>query len=202
VRDDIGVRHRFILRNSRFALLVKKFLEPSPSRMILRSAIQDALSLTVYESVRNSMALNHSVTAFINIFVKELRNRMILSSGDASLLTTELTGGENRMILRSSSPSVELFMPVMVNHRFMLSTLMGSRWLVHKYPAISHSLILSGHVAETIFSYINQIESTMVLSHAANTILSRYRLLYEMDDLPLGDFNDMELQYVDLIEIA
>lgn len=71
-----------------------------------------------------------------------------------------------------------------------------------KYIEIENALFSCVDMTGVLISLIHSAESEMVMSCEASIGLKRYRLLSEMDDLTLADFDNMTLNEVDYVILA
>lgn len=82
-----------------------------------------------------------------------------------------------------------------------LSASTDTDWQLQKFIKIDNSLNLFAEMAEVLIQFISG-QSEMYLDCEASAGLKRYRLLNEMDDLTLSDFDNMTLNEVDYVIIA
>lgn len=74
-------------------------------------------------------------------------------------------------------------------------------WQLQKFIGIDNSLNLLADMTEVLIQFVSG-QSEMYLNCEASAGLKRYRLLHEMDNLTLSDFDDMTLEEVDYVIIA
>ena len=74
-------------------------------------------------------------------------------------------------------------------------------WQLKMFAEIDNSLNLLADMTEVLIQLIS-VESKMYLDCEASAGLKRYRLLAEMDDLTLSDFDNMTLNEVDYVILA
>jgi hypothetical protein len=197
-RYDVGIRHRMILRSNTVYLLLGKIIIPEPHEMILNSDLQLS-HFELFGGANNVMILDSSTNANVVYFTKDIDNRMILKSSDIGILSREFTGGDNKMTLRSSSINGDVWTVISFNSSFILSSQTNAGF-VQKFPKIHHANVLSSLISEFVELLVYEIANHMTLdSKAVNASIGRYRLLSEMDDEYLDDFDDMLLQDVDFI---
>lgn len=75
-------------------------------------------------------------------------------------------------------------------------------FLLKKFTGMEDVLNVFANIVETIIQFIQPITADMYLDCEASAGLKRYRLLYEMDDLTLSDFDNMTLEEVDYVIIV
>lgn len=74
-------------------------------------------------------------------------------------------------------------------------------WQLKKFAEIENSLCLLADMTDVLIQFIFG-QTEMYLDCTARAGLKRYRLLSEMDDHPLSDFDDMTLEEVDYVILA
>lgn len=79
---------------------------------------------------------------------------------------------------------------------------MEQDFLLKKFTGMEDVLNVFANIVETIIQFIQPITADMYLDCEASAGLKRYRLLYEMDDLTLSDFDNMTLEEVDYVIIV
>lgn len=88
-----------------------------------------------------------------------------------------------------------------VESEMYLSANTDTDWQLQKFIGIDNSLNLLADMTEVLIQFVSG-QSEMYLNCEANAGLKRYRLLHEMDNLTLSDFDDMTLEEVDYVIIA
>lgn len=88
-----------------------------------------------------------------------------------------------------------------VNAEMYLSASADIDWQLKKFAEIENSLCLLADMTDVLIQFIFG-QTEMYLDCMARAGLKRYRLLSEMDDHPLSDFDDMTLEEVDYVILA
>ena len=88
-----------------------------------------------------------------------------------------------------------------VESEMYLSANTDTDWQLQKFIGIDNSLNLLADMTEVLIQFVSG-QSEMYLNCEASAGLKRYRLLHEMDNLTLSDFDDMTLEEVDYVIIA
>jgi hypothetical protein len=200
IRHDMGARSNMILRSSGIYLLIGKFLTPSRHEAILKTSVQPTHA-EAFGGALAEMTLKSSVTAHLGLLASELQDEMILNQGEFSLASEEFNGGRDRLVLGSSDVSGELWTIIKGSSKSILHSNLGVGWHVDKYPSISHGSVLAVILSEAAILYVYGMEARARLDSALNVALTRYRLLNEMDELGLEDFDSMTLEDVDFISL-
>lgn len=200
IRHDIGARHNMVLWSDTIYLLIGKLIRPTKNRMVLRTAVQPTHA-EVFNKIPHKMILNTSANAHVGVSTSDVQDRLILRQDSVGVASEEFNGGKTKFTLRSSDVYGELWTIIRGSSKFILSTNIGTGWLVHKYPTISHVNVLSNTLAEFVTKFIYSAKSRAVLNSVVNIMMARYRILEEMDDLSLEDFDDMSLEDIDFVEI-
>lgn len=166
---------------------------------------------TVYEHIRNISALASEVDAAIASKVAgEIRNDMRLESGTVTLLQEWLYSCS---ALRSSliSSDIGTFGTAYFGadaRSELLTEMTYPPVAVKAAYSLEDTLELTHFVGSTLVYLLGAEHEKLTLSGAVNALLTRYRILGEMDadteggnDLTLEEFDDMTLEDIDFVVI-
>jgi hypothetical protein len=190
-----------ILWSRTLRLLLIKIIYPARSRTVLRSILHD-IHETIFEKVFNAVMLRSSVKTRADVYVNALKNKILLRENAVSALKVEHIGVASRMILRNLPMTGEWITPIGVRSAFVLYFGAWGTGLAYKYSQITHSNVLNIVLTEYAISFLYGAFCKAILRSAVHVICARYRLLNEMDDLTLADFDDREMQDVDFVELT
>lgn len=156
-----------------------------------------------YEKIINDLELladiNFSSTK--NIGEDELTELDMLCYVEPTNIFYLLTIGGRSITHLSASPIEKYVLKKViygVESQMCLSAKSDIDWQLFKFIDIQHSLNLLADMTYVLIQFVSG-QLKMYLNCEASAGLKRYRLLYEMDDHTLSDFDDMTLREVDYV---
>lgn len=135
------------------------------------------------------------------IDIDELKILLDIAPTDIFYLLT--IAGETEMYLCANMVDDVLLKNVLHDPEFemWLNASTDVDWELRKFLELDNSLNILADMTEVLIQFVSG-QSEMYLDCEASAGLKRYRLLHEMDDLTLSDFDNMTLYEVDYVILA